>query len=121
MKSLRQVVPHRLWPNGDGWTVAILSRSPEQLAASHGLSFEEGFDDLDLFDLAALDCPEIGQLWLFRHRQSPEAGVEVIVDTGVERNAALAALLASGVASQDSLVWTTDDARDPRHRPARAG
>ncbi len=117
--TLKQVAAHRQWPGGDSWTVALLREAPADLATFLGLDFEEGLDDLDLFDLAAIECPRVGQVWFFRHRQSPHEGVEVVVDTSVSRDAALHALRKAGVTAS-AVEWTTEHARDPREFAIRA-
>lgn len=75
-----QVRPDDRFPSGDGRPLATLRFSPEELATRFGLTFEEDYDDLDWFDLAAIALPDRSQAWLMRHRGNPEPGTTVYVD-----------------------------------------
>jgi hypothetical protein len=104
---VKQAQPYAVWPRGQGWTVAILRATPEEFARRNHLRFEEGCDDLDAYDLAALADGEVGQVWLFRHRRSPEAGTELQVDTSSSRDDGIAAARRLLGISPDDLTWVS--------------
>ena len=81
---MKQVPPFTTWPSGEGQTVAILGRTPAELALAYGLRFEEGCDGLGAYDLAAVEDDRLGQLWFFAHRQAPRPGTEVVVDAAAD-------------------------------------
>jgi len=116
MKRARQVEPIDVWPNGDGWTVAVIARTPQELKDLFGLSFARELDDLDEYELAAIHDPDIGQFWLFRHRQSPDPDTEVRVDARVTRARAIAALdrqLHTDRWAQPPFSWLTEHPQNP--------
>jgi|SRR5579884_405868 len=78
---IRQVTPHKHFPSRDSRALATLRFSPEELAARYGLEFEEDYDDLDCFKLAAIALEDGNQAWLMRHRGNPEPGTDVYVDS----------------------------------------
>lgn len=80
------------WPTGFPWTIGILDRTPDQLAATRGIEFSYSRDDLDDFLFASLSDSQIGDFRLFRHVGSPDQGLEVQVDTSVTQDSALNAL-----------------------------
>ena len=84
------------WPTGGPWIVGGVSLLPEQLVSEFPSEFPSGFerdvDDLDEFDAAYINDEEIGPILFLRHVRTPEAGTEVLVDAGVTRKAADAAL-----------------------------
>lgn len=103
--KVKQVPAHQYFPSGEARYIAVLRQTPEQLADKYSIVFEEGVDDLDRYQLAALDGGSSGQMWLFRHFSSPESGTEVLVDSKVNPEDALATLLRSLQLDEDSLVW----------------
>jgi cytidylate kinase len=116
---MKTVAPLKHWPSTAGRTVAVLSRSPEQLAIDYGLDFEEGLDDLDRYLVAAVEDPGIGQFWLFKHRQAPMAGTEVIVDAAVSTSAGVAAARRQlGIEASD-FAWTSPDETDQQFAAVR--
>jgi hypothetical protein len=117
--TLTQVAPHSLWPGGDGWTIAGLSATPGELTSGYGLHFEQGLDEFDRFSLAAVDDGHGGQVWFFRYANSPEPGVEVIVDTDVSRDAALRRLEAEGLPVGRLVMWKAPMNADPRNAKLR--
>lgn len=114
---MKQTEPYAVWPSGQGWTVAILKATPEELAARKHVQFEEGCDDLDAYDLAAFPDGRVGQIWLFRHRQSPEPGTELQVDTGVPRDEGIAAARRLLGLNPDDLAWVSSYEMSPAPTP----
>lgn len=118
--TLTQVPAHASWPGGDGWTIAGLSATPNEMAAGFGLRFDEGTDSFDDFTLAAIDDGSGGQVWFFRYANSPEPGVEVIIDTAARRDVALSHLAAEGLPVATLTTWKAPVNTDPRNaRPRR--
>lgn len=53
---------------------------PGELAARYRLVFEEDADDLDTYQLAAIELADASQVWLMRHRGNPTPGTVVYAD-----------------------------------------
>lgn len=80
--TINQVVPQDLWPSNIGRSVITLNLSPDTLAARYNIKFEEGLDDLDEYQLAALYHPLIGQIWLWKYNNSLD--LDVMVDSLID-------------------------------------
>ncbi len=78
--TVRQVRPHDRFPSGDSRALVELAPDPAELAARHQRSFEERFDDLDRFCLAAIALPDGSQAWLVKYQGEAGAGTTVYVD-----------------------------------------
>ena len=97
-----QIRPWEQWPSGDSWTVAFVDPNAVRRL---GLEFEDGADDLDSYQVRAVADSRVGQFWLFRRRNSPHAGWELVVDAAVGRDVALAALERQLKLDSTALVW----------------
>lgn len=89
---MKQVVPHQTFPSGAFWMAGVLKYSPEWLHDEFGIEFEQGEGDLGSYVLAAIEDPMVDQFWLHRYLTSPHSGTEVLVDTNVLRDEAIAAV-----------------------------
>jgi hypothetical protein len=70
----------------------MLFLEPDALAARYGFRFEEGYDELDYFERAAIELAEGTQAWLMRHRGNPVPGTIVFVDAAADPAGARALL-----------------------------
>ena len=103
--SLNFVKPVEHWPSGDSKPIAILKFSPEELSQKYHMEFEEDFDGLDYFKLAALDAAEIGQIWFMRYKNEPDSGTTLLIDSKADMRAALAFVRKHLMLSQDDFSW----------------
>lgn len=89
--TVLQVAPGK-WPSGEGHAVGCLRLSPDELSRRLNIRFETGCDDMDEYELAAIEDRRVGQVWLFRYQTSPRAGTEVWVDDAISLPDATAAI-----------------------------
>ena len=105
---MKQVEPQALWPSCEDWVPALLGYTPEEIADRFGICFERGLDDLDEYDLAALDGGAIGQVWLFRHLRSPKPWTEIQVDFAIPREEALRTVRNLMGLAPDDFAWVSE-------------
>jgi hypothetical protein len=108
--KIQQVTPQRVWPSGDARPIAVLDLGPDDLEQRFGLTFEEGFDDLDNYRLAALALDDGSQAWLLRHQGNPEPGTVIFADAAADAIATRRLVL--GILDLDDrhVTWRPDDA-----------
>ncbi len=94
------------WPSGGTWTVGSLEMPASQLVG-RGITFESLLDGLGPVELAALYDPEIGDIVLQYSPGATITNTDVIVDAGIERERALAAVLRLLNLSADDFAWLT--------------
>jgi hypothetical protein len=75
------------------------------LQQRYGLKFEEGEDDLDRYELAAIPIADGGQLWLLRYRRAPSPGTVVYADSAADPAPTREQLLAMLGLSHEDLSW----------------
>ncbi len=109
----QQVRPHDHFPSGDSRALATLRFSPEELAECFELAFEEGFDGLDWFALAAIALPDGSQAWLMRHQGNPEPGTVVYVDADADLDQARAQVVQVLVLSPEDFLWVSPFVASP--------
>jgi len=78
--GIYQVTPYERWPSGDSRPIVMLRANPAELHERYGLLFEHDTDDLDDYDLAAIELPDSTQAWLMRHVGNHVPGTIVYVD-----------------------------------------
>jgi hypothetical protein len=83
-RKVKQVAPHAFFPSGDGRAIAMLRFEPNELAQSHGLTFERGTDDFDAYQLAAVKLADGSQAWLMRYQGNPVPGTVVYAGSAVD-------------------------------------
>ena len=110
---VRQVPPHEYFPSGDSRALVELSFDPEELATRYGLAFEERYDDLDWFKLAAIELPDGSQSWLIKYRGEQEPGTTVYVDAGADLTAAKELLKQALGLTDDDVLWVSPFAAAP--------
>lgn len=107
--EVQQVPSHFRFPSGDSQYLAVIKHSPAKLSELYSLSFENDYDDFDYYQLAALNGGKHGQIWLFRYRNSPDPGTEILVDAAVNPDIVLDELLAAMHLSADDLSWVYNE------------
>lgn len=105
--QVRQVRPLDLFPSGDSRALVELRFDPEELAGRYDLVFEERFDDLDWFKLAAIALPDEMQAWLVKYRGEREPGTTVYVDAGSNPVRVKAHLFQTLDLSVVDVVWSS--------------
>lgn len=104
--SVEQVAPYRFWPSGDSRALAVLRFSPEELSRRYRLRFEEDYDDLDCYRLAAIRLPDGNQAWLMHYRGDPEFET-TDVDVAALSSATLRQVIAVLGLSSSDILWTS--------------
>ena len=104
---VRQVPPHQHFPSGDSRPLVVLTGEPRELAVRYGLSFEEGEDDFDAFQLAAVALADGSQAWLLKYRGDPNPGTVVYVDAGADFPRAQALLTEALELAPEHLLWAS--------------
>ncbi len=104
---VRQVTPHQRFPSGDSRALVMLTGEPRELAARYGLSFEEGEDDFDAFQLAAIALADGSQAWLLKYRGEPTPGTVVYVDAGADFAQAKALLAQALELTDEDILWVS--------------
>lgn len=84
LHHIHQVPPQERWPGGDSRSLAVLKLSLEALSEHYGIEFEEDYDDLDYYFLAAIQLPDHSQVWLTHYRGEPESETTVTVDVDAD-------------------------------------
>ncbi len=105
---VRQIPPHR-WPSGDNRPVMTLALDPAALMARYGLVFEDGWDNLDYVQRAAIELADGSQAWLMRHRGDPAPGTVVCVDAGVDFGRARGLVLQALDLTPAAFSWVAPD------------
>lgn len=105
--QVHQVRPYKQWPSGDSRPIVMLRANPAELHARYGLQFEHDTDDLDDYDLAAIELPDRTQAWLMRHVGNHVPGTIVYVDASVNFEQAKDFLIDALSLSPLEIVWTT--------------
>ena len=82
--NIRQVSPWKHWPSGDSRPIAVLPFDIAALVERFGLTVQEGVDDLDRHQLAAIELGDGQQAWLTRYEGDPSPGTVVLVDADAE-------------------------------------
>jgi hypothetical protein len=109
LDRVRQVKPSDRWPSGDGRPIAVLRFEPEFLKRRYGLTFEESNDDLDFYELAAIELGDGQQVWLMRYRNAPGPGTVVYADSTVDPAQTRAKLIEGLGLSLEDLNWQRSD------------
>lgn len=102
---VRQVQPDAMFPSGDSLALAMLRFAPKELAQRYGLSFNEDYDDLGWYTLAAIVLPDGSQAWLLRHRGNPVPGTVVYVDADADLIQATTQLKQVLALTDDDITW----------------
>ena len=76
------------------------------LSDRFGLSFDEGIDDLDRYQLAAIDLGDGQQAWLTRYEGNPNPGTVALVDSGADFEHAQSLLAEALGMTRDAFLWT---------------
>lgn len=105
---VRQIPPHP-WPSGDNRPIATLALEPAALKARHGLVFEDGWDNLDYVQRAAIELADRSQAWLVRHRGDPAPGTVVYVDAAADFGRARDLVLQALDLTQAAFSWIAPD------------
>jgi len=84
-----------------------LPLDPTALSDRYGLSFEEGYDDLDRYQRAAIALPDGSQAWLVRYQGEQGAGTTVYVDAAADPSRTKELLLRTLALKEEDLVWST--------------
>jgi hypothetical protein len=103
--SVRQVTPWKQWPSGDSRPIVVLPYSLTELTERYGLRYEEGIDDLDRYQLAAIDLAEYGQAWIYKHDSDPNPGTVVYVDAATEIGEAESMIMGILGLRPEQLLW----------------
>ena len=106
---LQQVRPHDSFPSGDSRALVELRFDPDELAERYGLSFEESYDDLDWFKLAAVALPDGSQAWLTKYQGEQEPGTTVYVDAAADPAMAKEQLAQTLGLTEDDFRWVTPE------------
>ena len=106
---VRQVRPHHHFPSGDSRALVELRFDPEELAARYGLTFAEDYDDLDWFELAAIELGDGSQAWLTKYRGEQEPGTTVYVDAGADPVAAKEQLARALGLGDEDFCWVAPE------------
>ena len=111
--AVQQVPPHQRFPSGDSRPLVVLAGEPQELSARFGLSFEEGQDDFDAFQLAAIALADGSHAWLLRYQGDPNPGTIVYVDTGADFAQAKALLTQALDLAKEDVLWVSPFAAAP--------
>lgn len=103
--AVQQVRPQDHFPSGDSRALVEVSLDPAHLAERYGLSFEEGFDDLDWYQRAAIALPDGSQAWLMKYRGERGVGTTVYVDAAADPGETTEALLATLGLDERDVAW----------------
>lgn len=104
--NIRQVKPHEHWPSGDSRPIAVLPFDIPTLVERFGLTFREGLDDLDRYQLAAIALGDGQQAWLIRYEGDPSPGTVALVDRGADVEDAQSLLAEALGLTRDAFLWT---------------
>ena len=109
------------WGKDAGTSIAVLRLEPHDLAA-RGVTFEDGYDDLDHVKIAWLR----DNVALVRHESSPAPGTEIVIAGFRPEHASraldeLALVLERLRLSKEDLSWIRDDLTAALSRPAPRG
>lgn len=86
--------------------VAVLRSTPEELAESASLDFEEGFDDLDYLLFSKLQLPSGKLATLVYHQNSPKPGTEIcVVPEESDSEGVMAEVMQQLQLSASELLW----------------
>ena len=105
---VRQIAPYR-WPSGDNRPIATLALDPAELTARYGLVFEEGWDNLDYLQRAAIELADGSQAWLMRHRGDRSPGTVVYVDAAADFGRARNLVLQALELTPAAFIWVAPD------------
>ena len=103
--SVRQVSPWTHWPSGDSRPIAVLPFDIPDLVERFGLAFQEGVDDLDHYQFAAIELGDGQQAWLTRYEGDPDPGIVVLVDSGSDVEHAQLLLAEALGMTRDAFPW----------------
>jgi hypothetical protein len=81
--------------------------SPDDLAVRFGLSFDACHDDLDEYELAAIELPDGSQAWLERHGGDPAGTTLAHVDANANLRVAKGDLQQLLELTDDDFVWVS--------------
>jgi hypothetical protein len=104
--GVHQVTPRKTWPSGDSRPIAVLPYEPPELSQLYGLSFKDGIDDLDRYKLAAIELPNGGQAWIYKHQSDPNPGTVVHVDAASDIEDALSGIAEALGIERSQFLWT---------------
>ena len=105
MNAYRAVAPRR-WSSGTERPLLTIASEPADLAARFGLQFAREFDDLDWYEIAALDLKSGLHVHLRRYQGNPEPGTTAYVDGAVDLRFAALELIEALDLESDDLRWT---------------
>jgi hypothetical protein len=103
--NVRRVTPWKHWPSGDSRPIARIALEPVELSKRYGLKYDKGVDDLDRYQLAAVELASGEQAWLSKYDHDGHAGTVVYVDAGSDVEDAQALLMDAFGIDRDAFVW----------------
>ena len=104
--GILQVRPWQHWPSGDSRPIAVLPFDIAALVEWFGLTFHEGVDDLDRYQVAAITLGDGQQAWLIRYEGDPGPGTVALVDSGADVEDAQSLLAQALGLNRDAFLWT---------------
>ena len=110
---VHQVSPHERWPSGDYRPITMLTLEPAELQVRYGLTFEDGYDNLDYYKRAAIELADGCQAWFMRHRGNPVPGTIVYVDANVDPALARGLVLQSLGLTEADFSWVAPTPEAP--------
>lgn len=108
-RNFRQV---KAAPDEEMRPIAVIAKSPDELAATQAIRFRKDHDDLDSLRYALLELGSGRVVGLLRHDRNPDLGTELHAPVSVRRTAPVVreALSALGL-SEGDLSWTLSKKR----------
>lgn len=104
--TLHQGRPQDHFPSGDSRALLELALDPAHFAERDGVAFEEGFDDLDWYQRAAIALPDGSQAWLVKDRGERGVGTTVYGDAAADPAETSDVLLATLGLHERDVAWT---------------
>ncbi len=105
--AVQQVRPREHFPSGDSRALIEVAFDPAEMSRRYRLSFEEGYDDLDRYQRAAIRLRDGSQGWLLRYAGEQGAGTTVYVDAAADLGNAKKLLLWALSLRDEDIVWAT--------------
>lgn len=100
------------WPSRDCYPLMRLSMEPEELSDKFGIEFVDGRDDLDHFLAGHIFDEIIGFVVFIRHRNAPQSGTPVYVDSQVSSNESIERITKVLSLKQNQINWTRELVKD---------
>lgn len=94
------------WRQSPGGRIAV---QPGGLSRRYHLQFKEYADELDAFQLAAIELDTGEQVWLQRYEHDPERGTVVLADSQADLMKSLALVLQSLHLQASDVDWVANE------------